>query len=349
MRAQHQALRVLGTELLHDATPQQPCRAHLGDLEIEVHPDRPEEAEPPGERVDVQAARHGGLHVLHAVGQRERELQCLVRAGLLHVIAGDRDRVELRHLTRRVLDDVGHDAHARLGRVDVGVADHELLEDVVLDGPAQLLLHHALFFGRDHVARQHRQHGAVHRHRDADLVERYAVEQDLHVLDRVDRDAGLAHVASHTRVVAVVAAVRGEVERHAHALPAASQRLPIEGVAFLSGGEAGVLADRPRPHRVHRRLRPAHERLEAGQRVGVRQVRHVGRGVQRLDGDAFGRDPVQAFEPTARRRFGGGLAPLLDRGGTELAGLRHQDSWNRCASSRAACHRSTGSLRSHYP
>ena len=46
--------------------------------------------------------------------------------------------------SRRVLDDVGHDPHARLGRVDVGVADHELLEDVVLDGPAELGLVDAL-------------------------------------------------------------------------------------------------------------------------------------------------------------------------------------------------------------
>ncbi len=30
----------------------------------------------------------------------------------------------------------------RLGRIDVGVADHELLEDVVLDGPRELLLPH---------------------------------------------------------------------------------------------------------------------------------------------------------------------------------------------------------------
>ena len=44
------------------------------------------------------------------------------------------------HLLRRELDDVAHDAHAGLGRVDVGVADHELLEDVVLDGPGQLEL-----------------------------------------------------------------------------------------------------------------------------------------------------------------------------------------------------------------
>ena len=92
------------------------------------------------------------------VGQREGELQRLVRPRLLHVVAGDRDRVELRHVLRRVLDDVADDPHARLGRVDVGVADHELLEDVVLDGPRELLRLNPLLLGRSDVERQHRQH-----------------------------------------------------------------------------------------------------------------------------------------------------------------------------------------------
>ena len=81
-----------------------------------------------------------GAHVLETVGEREAELLHRGRAGLLHVVAGDRDRVELRHVLRRVLDDVGDDPHARCGRIDVGVADHELFEDVVLDGPGELLL-----------------------------------------------------------------------------------------------------------------------------------------------------------------------------------------------------------------
>jgi hypothetical protein len=110
--------------------------AHLGHFEIEVHADGPEEAQAPGEAVDVEALGQRGLHVLLAVGQREGQLQRLVGAGFLHVVAADRDRVELRHVLRRVLDDVADDPHARRGREDVGVADHELLEDVVLDGSA---------------------------------------------------------------------------------------------------------------------------------------------------------------------------------------------------------------------
>jgi hypothetical protein len=78
VRAQHQALGLLGVEALHDAGPQQARRAHLGDLEIEVHPDGPEEAQPPGEVVHVQALGHRGLHVFGPIGQREGQFQRLL-------------------------------------------------------------------------------------------------------------------------------------------------------------------------------------------------------------------------------------------------------------------------------
>ena len=185
---------------------------------------------------------------------------------------------------------------------------------------------HALLLGRHHVAGQDRQHRAVHRHGHAHLVQRDAVEQDLHVLDRVDGHAGLADVAGDARMVAVVAAVRGQVEGHADALPAGGQRLAVEGIAFLGGGEARVLADGPRPHRVHRGLRAAHEGRESGQRVGVRQALQVGRGVQRLDVDALGRDPVQRRQLAARRRLGGGLGPGFECGVGLFDGSGHEGS-----------------------
>ena len=68
--------------------------------------------------------------------------------------------------------------------------------------PDELVLRHALLLGRHDVAGQHRQHGAVHGHRHAHLVERDAVEQDLHVLDGIDRHAGLADIADDARMIA---------------------------------------------------------------------------------------------------------------------------------------------------
>jgi hypothetical protein len=57
------------------------------------------------------------------------------------------------------------------------------------------------------------------------LIERNAVEQDLHVLDAVDRDARLADIADDARMIAVIAAMRREIERDRQPLlPAARLR-----------------------------------------------------------------------------------------------------------------------------
>jgi hypothetical protein len=126
----------------------------------------------------------------------------------------------------------------------------------------------ALLLAGDDEAGQHRQHGAVHGHRHRHLLERDAVEEDLHVLDRVDGHAGLADVADDAGVVGVVAAVGGEVEGHRQALLAGGEVAPVEGVGLLGGGEAGVLADGPRPVGVHGGAHAAHEGAKPG-RVSV--------------------------------------------------------------------------------
>ena len=292
MRPQHQRRLLLRREvLLHQRRPEESRGAELRDLHVEVHSDREEERQPPGELVDVEALRQRRAHVLEAIGDRERELEVARRAGFLHVVAADRDRVELGHLATGVLDDVRTDPHARLRRIDVRVADHELLQDVVLDGAGELRARDALLLTGDDEAREHRQHGAVHRHRHRHLVERHAVEEDLHVLDGVDRDPRLADVADDTRMIRVVAAVGGEVEgdREPH-LPGGEVGA-IEGVRLLRGREARVLPDRPRLPGVHRRARATDERERAGGGVGEVEIGDVGRGVERLHVDALGRLP----------------------------------------------------------
>ena len=122
--------------------------AHLGDLHEEVHADGPEERQARREGVDVEAGRDAGADIFDAVGERVGELEVGRRAGFLHVVAGDRDRVELRHVPRGVGEDVGDDAHRGRRRIDVGVADHELFQDVVLDGAGELLRRHALLLRR---------------------------------------------------------------------------------------------------------------------------------------------------------------------------------------------------------
>ena len=277
--AQRRRLGVLRVELGHQMRPQQTGGPELGDLHEEVHPDRPEEAETRRERIDVETGCDTGPHVLHTVGQRVGQFEIRRRSGLLHVVAGDRDRVEARHLLAGEREDVGDDPHARRRRIDIGVADHELLEDVVLDRAVELIRSDALFLGRHHIEGEDRQHRTVHGHRHAHLVEWDAVEELPHVEDRVDRHTSHADVAGHPWIVGVIAAVGGEIEGDRQTLLASRKVAPVEGVGLLGGGEPGVLTDRPRLIDVHRRVRTTDEGRQPGEGPGEGEV-GVGVGVE---------------------------------------------------------------------
>ncbi len=317
VRAQREARLVLRVELLHQTRPQQSCGAQFGDLHEEIHADAEKERQARREFVDLQTAGQRRPHIFESVSEGKGQFLHRCRAGLFHMIAGNRNRVELRHMPRGVFDNVGDNAHRRCGRVDIRVANHEFLEDVILDRALEFLLRHALLLGGDDEPGQHRQYRAVHRHRHAHPVERDAVEQDLHVLDRVDRDAGLADITDDARVVAVIAAMGRQIERDRQPHLPGFEIVAIEAVRVLGRRKAGILPDRPRPVGVHRRARAAQIGRHAGDRVaprkpGVLDFFKIGGGVERLDGNALGRAPVEARERLAAQFLRGEIGPALD-------------------------------------
>ena len=265
------------------------------------------------EGVDVDARGDAGAEVFPAVGEGVGHFEVGGGAGFLHVIAGDRDRVELRHVLRGELEDVGDDPHRGRGRIDIGVPHHVFLEDVVLDRAGELVERGALFERGDDVEGEHGKHRAVHGHGDGDLVERDAVEEDLHVEDRVDGDAGLADIADDALVVRVVAAVGGEVEGDGEALLAGGEVAAVEGVGFLGGGESGVLADGPWLEAIHRGVGAAEEGGDAGLIVQVFHALEVVLGVERLDRDFLHGVPDDLADGLAVFFFKGG-APLVVAG-----------------------------------
>ena len=291
MGAQHLGLFVLSAQPFHHLVPQRAGGAHLGDLHEEVHADAPEEAEARGKGVDIEPGGHRAAGIFLAVGDGEGQFLHRRRAGFVHVVARNRDAVEFRHMRRGVGDDVADDPHRRFGRVNIGVADHELLQNVVLNGSAELVLRHPLPFRRDDVERHHRDDRAVHGHADAHFVQRDLVEQHLHIGHGVDRHARLANIADHARMVAVIAAMGGKIECDRQPLLPGGEIAAVKGVRFLGGRKTGILADGPRPAGVHRGIGPARERGE------TRQARPLGRrivrGIKRLDRDALRRVPSQ--------------------------------------------------------
>ncbi|OIQ69229.1 hypothetical protein GALL_491730 [mine drainage metagenome] len=101
--AKREGAAVLGVELLlHELGPEQAAGALLSDLHEGVHPGVPEEGQAGRELVDGHAGGDAGADIFDPVGQGVGQLQVKRRPGFLDVIAGDRDRVELRHLARSV-------------------------------------------------------------------------------------------------------------------------------------------------------------------------------------------------------------------------------------------------------
>ena len=121
------------------------------------------------------------------------------------------------------------------------------------------------------VERQQDDGRGVDGHRRRHPVERDALEQRRHVLDRVDGDADSADLAGRQRVVRVVADLRRQVEGDAESGHALGEQVAVAAVRLGGGPESGVLPHRPGPAAVHRRLDAAGEgELHRGTHVGVR-------------------------------------------------------------------------------
>ena len=207
----------------------------------------------------------------------------------MHVVTGHADAVEFRHFLRRVSEDVGNDAHRGFGRINVGVPHHVFLEDVVLNGAVELLRRHTLLFGGHDVEGHDRDDRTVHRHGDGHFVQRDAVEEDFHVLDRVDGHTGLAHVADHARMIRVITTVCGQIEGHTQSHLSGREVAPVKRVAITRGGESRVLADGPRTDDIHRRIRSPQKRRDSRGETKVRAILVVGWTVGLLDRDMFHR------------------------------------------------------------
>ena len=193
-------------------------------------------------------------------------------------------------LARAVGEQVGRQAHRRHRRVDVVPAGDVLLEHVVLRRAAQQLGVDALLLGDELVEHQQDRRRRVDRHRRGDLRERDPVERGAHVVDRVDRDPGAAHLTQRARVVGVQPELRRQVERHRQPRRAVREQVLVALVGLLRRRVPRVLAHRPRPPAVHLRVRAARER-ELPRLAQLRLAAEVLRRVDRLHLDPGVREP----------------------------------------------------------
>ena len=307
MRPKRQRFGILGVELLDHARPQGPRRAHLGYLHEKVLSLRPEKRQPRRKRVDVDPRFETGADVLEAVGQSVGHFQIGRRSRLLHVVAGDGNGIELGHVPGGESEDVGDDAHRGSRGIDVGVAHHVFLENVVLNGAGELLDFDALLLGGHDIKRQDRQNGPVHRHGNRNPVQRNLLEKDFHVLNGIHRHPRLPYVRERAGMIGIITPMRRQIEGDRQPLLAGGYVAPIEGVALFGRGKASVLPDRPGTREIHRTVRAAQIGRQTRHRVQILATGRVARRAERLEinvferliGPLFGRKAGLAFQPGA--------------------------------------------------
>src|SRR5207342_1900685 len=132
------------------------------------------------------------------------------------------------------------------------------------------------------------------------------------VVDRVDRDAGLAHLALGPGVVRVQPHLRRQVERDGEPRLPVVEQVSEPLVGLLGRGHPGVLPHRPQAPEVHRRVHTAGERRLAGESevpFGV-EAAEIGRLVHGLEVDPGVRRP--AFDVAHRRSSVAGSIGTVD-------------------------------------
>ena len=217
---------------------------------------------------------------------------------------------------KAVLDQVRGQPQRRAHRIDISAARDVFLQDVVLRRPLQHRQVDATFLGHGQVEGEHDGGRGVDRHGHAALADRDAVEQHLHVFDRVDRDTDFSDRTGRLRRVRVIADLRGQVEGDGERLFVQVQQVFEALVGFLRRSEPRVGPDGPGPGAVHRGVDAARERRFAGkaQVFDVVRARQVSRRVQPFDRDVrFGQELGLALGRFLQHRRQRLLIPVLAR------------------------------------
>ena len=207
------------------------------------------------------------------------------------MVSAHADAIELGHIRRAIAEDIADDSHGTFGRINISITNHEFFEDVILNGAAQLLGRYSLLLRCDNIERHDREHRAVHGHRYRHLTERNLVEQNLHVEDRVNRHACLAHIPGYALVIGVVSSVRGKIERDRKALLSCGQVPAVKRVGLFGGGEARVLPNGPGSRDIHRAVRSARIGRNSCGILKMFESLEVLARIETLHRDVLGREP----------------------------------------------------------
>ena len=159
---------------------------------------------------------------------------------------------------------VGDDAHGLLRRIDVCTPGDVFLEHVVLHRSGKLSNIHAFAAGHCDVERQQNRRGRVDGHRGGNPGQVDAIEEALHVFNRIDRHPDFADFADRQGMVGIESDLRGQVKGDGETGSAVGQQILVALVGFLGVAHAGILPHGPEAAAVHGGLHAARVGIFAG-------------------------------------------------------------------------------------
>ena len=250
------------------------------------------------------------------------------------MITADRNGVELWRVFDAELKSVDHQAHGRLGRIDVFLLRDVFLQDVILQRAGNFLPVRALLFCNREIHRPDHSGGRVDGHGSGDVAQGNLVEEHFHVGQGADGHATFADFAFGERMVRVVAHQGRQIESGGEPGLTLGEQIAEAGVGVLRGAEARELAHGPQARAVHRGMNAARIRRNAGQTqvtfgIPTGQIRLAIKAANRMTGGC--REIVVAFGAFLQgwlesvllpsQFLGGGLA-VWNRGFHRGEGLR---------------------------
>ena len=250
-----------------------------------------EKRKPRREFIHGQSRGDRGIDVGDRVGQREGDFLRRRRARFPNVIPGNGDHVPGGELGAAPREEVGDDAHRRARRIDVRAARDEFLQDIVLNRSGNFPQVRALLLSDSGVKHEKNRGSRVDRHGRRYAVQGNAVEERLHVFERIDGDADFSHFAGGAGMVRIVADLRRQIECNGQPRLPFSEQVAKAFVGLSCRAKSGVLAHGPQTPAVHRGVNAA--------RVG-KFSGDADRGFDVLPGKVFLR--VDGFQGNAAER-----------------------------------------------
>lgn len=205
-------LRILCAESFQNLCPQYTGRTHLSHFHEVVLALVPEEGQALCKGIYRQAGFFAAPDIFHAIGQCITQFQVAGSAAFLDMVTGNGNTVELRHVLGGIFENITNNTHGHGRRVNVGITNHEFLQDIILDGALQNLTVYALFDACTDEEGQDGENRTVHGHGYGHLVQRNTIKKDVHIQHGAHGHASLTDIADYAGIIGIVAAVGWKVE-----------------------------------------------------------------------------------------------------------------------------------------